>query len=56
MYFILYAIARSVVSLTRGDDLYLGTIRAPHLVSAILVVVFGVLIWRRKLYERSRIA
>jgi len=54
MYFILYAIARSVVSLARGDDLYLGPIRAPHLASAILVVVFGVLIWRRKLYTRAQ--
>jgi len=54
MYFILYAIARSVVSLTRGDDLYLGPIRAPHLASAILVAVFGVLIWRRKLYTKAQ--
>jgi uncharacterized membrane protein len=52
MYFVLYAVARSVVSLTRGDDLYLWPTRAPHLVSAILVVVFG-LIWRRNLYTRA---
>jgi len=56
MYFILYAEARSVVSLTRGDDLMIGPSRAPHLVSALLIIGFGLLIWRRRLYERSRIA
>jgi phosphatidylglycerol:prolipoprotein diacylglycerol transferase len=56
MYFILYAVARSVVSLTRGDDLYLGPIKAPHLVSAILVVAFGLFIWRGRLYQRSKLA
>lgn len=56
MYFILYAVARSVVSLTRGDDLYLGPIKAPHLVSALLVVGFGVYIWRARLYKKSRLA
>ncbi len=56
MYFILYAVARSIVSLTRGDDLMIGPIRAPHLVSALLVIGFGLFIWKSKLYERSRIA
>ncbi len=53
MYFILYAVARSIVSLTRGDDLYLGPIKAPHLVSALLVIGFGLYIWKAKLYERT---
>jgi prolipoprotein diacylglyceryl transferase len=56
MYFILYAIARSVVSLTRGDDLMIGPIRAPHLVSAILVMGFGLFIWKGRLYQRTRMA
>ncbi len=54
MYFILYAVARSIVSMTRGDDLYLGPIKVPYLVSALLVVAFGLLIWRRRLYERTQ--
>jgi phosphatidylglycerol:prolipoprotein diacylglycerol transferase len=56
MYFILYAVARSIVSMTRGDDLYLGPIRVPYLVSAILVVAFGLLVWRRRLYERTQVS
>jgi len=54
MYFILYAVARSIVSLTRGDDLYVGPIRAPHLVSALCVIGFGIFIWKAKLYEKRQ--
>lgn len=69
MYFILYAIARSIVSFTRADSLWLGkqrlievttgaytyfqsvgTLRAAHAISIVFVMVFGALIWRRKLY------
>jgi len=53
MYFILYALARSLVSITRGDSLWIGPIRAAHVISAVFVVVFGLLIWERRLYERS---
>jgi prolipoprotein diacylglyceryl transferase len=56
MYFILYAVARSIVTLTRGDDLMLGPIRAPHAISAVLIVAFGLFIWRGKLYQRSKLA
>jgi phosphatidylglycerol:prolipoprotein diacylglycerol transferase len=56
MYFILYAVARSIVSFTRGDSLWLGPIRAAHVVSAVFIVGFGLLIWRRRLYERVRAA
>jgi phosphatidylglycerol---prolipoprotein diacylglyceryl transferase len=69
MYFILYAIARSIVSFTRADSLWLGkqrvievttgtyaylqsvgTVRAAHAISIVFVLVFGILIWKRKLY------
>ncbi len=50
MYFILYAVARSIVSFTRADSLWLGPIRAAHVISIVFVIVFGVMIWRRKLY------
>ena len=56
MYFILYAIARSVLTLTRRHDLYLGPVRPPNAISADLIVVFGVLIWRGRLYQRSKLA
>lgn len=52
LYFILYAVARSVVSFTRGDSLWLGPFRAAHAISLVFVVAFGLLIWRRKLYQR----
>ncbi len=53
MYFILYAVARSLVSFTRGDSLWLGPIRAAHVISVVFVVGFGILIWRRRLYCRA---
>ena len=54
MYFILYSVARSVVSFTRGDSLWLGPIRAAHAISAVLIVAFsGLIIWR-KLYHRVK--
>ena len=52
MYFILYAVARSIVSFTRGDSLWLGPIRAAHVISVLFVVGFGLLIWRRRLYQQ----
>ena len=59
VYFILYAIGRSIVSITRGDSLWLGSIpglgmvRAAHAISLVFVIGFGILIWRRRLYERE---
>ena len=69
MYFILYAIARSIVSFTRADSLWLGKqrvievttgtytylqsvgiLRAAHAISIVFVILFGVMIWKRKLY------
>jgi phosphatidylglycerol:prolipoprotein diacylglycerol transferase len=51
MYFILYAVARSIVSFTRADSLWLGPIRAAHVISGLFVVGFGLLVWRRRLYR-----
>ena len=53
MYFILYSIARSIVSFTRGDSLWLGSIRAAHVISAILIAGFLLFIISRHLYERA---
>ncbi|MEA3356198.1 MAG: prolipoprotein diacylglyceryl transferase [Candidatus Bipolaricaulota bacterium] len=52
MYFILYSLARSLVSISRGDSLWLGPIRAAHVVSALLIIGFVLLILRRRLYLR----
>jgi len=54
LYFILYSIDRSIVSFTRGDSLWLGSIRAAHAISAVLVVAFLSFILVRRLYERAR--
>ena len=53
LYFILYSIDRSIVSFTRGDSLWLGSIRAAHVISAILVASFLILILSRHLYKRT---
>ena len=53
LYFILYSIDRSIVSITRGDSLWLGSIRAAHVISAILVASFLIFMLSRRLYERT---
>ncbi len=53
LYFILYSIARFVVSFTRGDSLWLGPIRAAHLISGILILLFVSLILSRRLYKKT---
>jgi phosphatidylglycerol:prolipoprotein diacylglycerol transferase len=53
MYFILYSIDRSIVSFTRGDSLWFGSIRAAHVISAILIAGFLLFIISRHLYEQA---
>jgi len=53
LYFILYSIDRSIVSFTRGDSLWLGSIRAAHVISAVLIALFLIFIFVRRLYERT---
>ena len=53
LYFILYSIDRSIVSFTRGDSLWLGSIRAAHVISAVLIVGFLIFILSRQLYKRT---
>lgn len=48
LYLVYYAIVRSFTSLFRADDLYLGPLRVPHVISLIMVAV-GVWLWRRPL-------
>ena len=51
-YLILYSIDRSIVSTFRAEDLMLGPFRAPHVVSAALVLVGGWLILRKRLWRQ----
>lgn len=53
LYFILYSIGRSIVSFTRGDSLWLGPIRAAHVISAVFILGFGLFLLRRQLYKRA---
>lgn len=54
LYFILYSVARAIVSFTRGDSLWLGPIRAAHAISAVLILGFaGFVLWGR-LYQRDQ--
>ncbi len=50
-YLILYSIDRSIVSAFRAEDLMLGPFRAPHVVSAILVVGLGWFMIQRRLWR-----
>jgi phosphatidylglycerol:prolipoprotein diacylglycerol transferase len=50
MYFILYSLGRSIVSFTRADSLWLGPIRAAHVISGIFILGFGAFL----LYGRLR--
>ncbi len=52
LYFVLYSIGRSIVSFTRGDSLWLGPIRAAHVISIILILGFGAFLLQRQLYKR----
>ncbi|MBS3812698.1 prolipoprotein diacylglyceryl transferase [Candidatus Bipolaricaulota bacterium] len=53
LYFVLYSAGRSVTSVFRAGSLWFGPIRAPHVVSALLVLGFGGLIYCRRLYRRN---
>ena len=47
IYLIYYACARSFTSLFRADDLYLGPLRLPHVVSLVMIVA-GLYLLRRR--------
>lgn len=52
LYFILYSVCRSVVSFFRAGSLWVGPIRAAHLISIVIVAGFGYLILKRRLYKK----
>ncbi|MGC9530017.1 MAG: prolipoprotein diacylglyceryl transferase [Candidatus Bipolaricaulaceae bacterium] len=51
VYFLGYAVVRGLVSTVRGDSLWLGPVRAAHVASAVLFVVFGAWLVARRLWR-----
>lgn len=51
LYFVFYALSRAAVTGWRADDLWLGPVRAPYVASAVMVALFGFIIWRWRLWE-----
>ena len=53
LYFVLYSLGRAAVSGFRADSLWFGPFRAAYLASAVLIVVFGAVIVRWRMWERE---
>ncbi len=51
LYFVLYSLGRAAVSGFRADSLWLGPVRAAYVASAALILIFGVVIVRYRLWE-----
>jgi prolipoprotein diacylglyceryltransferase len=51
VYFMGYSVVRGLVSLVRGDSLWLGPIRAAHVASFLLLLGFGAWLLRGRLWE-----
>jgi len=48
VYLMYYAVVRSFTSLFRADDLYLGPLRMPHVISAVMFLAgLLILLWPR---------
>jgi phosphatidylglycerol:prolipoprotein diacylglycerol transferase len=52
VYLIYYACVRSFTSLFRADDLYLGPLRLPHVVSLVMIVA-GLYLLRPRNYRAA---
>lgn len=53
LYLIYYAVIRSFTSLFRADDLYLGPVRMPHVISVVMVVAGVTLLLRSRWAAKS---
>jgi phosphatidylglycerol:prolipoprotein diacylglycerol transferase len=49
LYLMYYALVRSFTSLFRADDLYLGALRMPHVISLVMFIIGAWLLWRPQL-------
>ena len=54
LYLIFYSVIRFVVSFFRADDLYLGPLRAPHVVSVLLVILVGTYVINKRLWLKKK--
>lgn len=52
LYVMFYAVIRSIVSAFRAEDLMVGSFRAPHIVSALMIVGASIYMMRHRLWER----
>ena len=46
LYLMYYAVVRSFTSLFRADDLYLGPLRMPHVISGGMLLAGLLIVWR----------
>ena len=46
LYLMYYAVVRSFTSLFRADDLYLGPLRMPHVISIVMFLTGLLIVWR----------
>jgi phosphatidylglycerol---prolipoprotein diacylglyceryl transferase len=53
LYLIYYALVRSFTSLFRADDLYLGPVRLPHVISVVMVVAGVMILLRSRSVAKS---
>ncbi len=53
LYLIFYSVIRFFVSFFRADDLYIGSLRAPHVVSVLLIVVMSAFIFKKRLWVQK---
>ncbi|MDA1001585.1 MAG: prolipoprotein diacylglyceryl transferase [bacterium] len=56
LYFILYSIGRAAVSGFRADSLWMGPVRAAYVASAVLIVIFGGIILKKRLWTSDSVA
>ena len=55
LYLIFYSVIRFIVSFFRADDLYLGSLRAPHVVSVLMVVFVGAYVIKKRLWVKESV-
>lgn len=53
LYLIFYSVGRFIVSFFRADDLMLGPLRMPHIVSLVVILGAGIFILTHRLWERT---
>ncbi len=51
LYFVLYSLGRAAVSGFRADSLWLGPVRAAYVASLLLIIFFGIVIIKRRMWE-----